>query len=388
MRFNNLPADRGKPALIQPTINMPDKYAIDGHKLAYHPQRVAQLLDVGDDWGKAKSVYPIYMEVSPVGACNHRCTFCGVDYIGYKSISLDYGKLCERLKEMGSLGVKSIMYAGEGEPLLHKSINEIVRSTHDAGIDISFTTNGTHMDKVFIESSLPLIQWVKLSVNAAKSKTYAEIHQTKERDFNKVIENIAHATQFKRDHGLACTIGVQTLLLPENAGEIEDLARLCRDELGVDYLVVKSYSHVAKSHNKKYATIDYSLYIDMGKRLDKWNTDKFKVVFRENSISKYQSDSGRGYTTCYSTPFLLAYVMADGAVYGCRDHLLDPRFEYGNINELSFQDIWEGEKRRKNATFVLKELDLKDCRKNCRMDESNRYLFRLKEDPVSHVNFI
>ena len=367
---------------------MSDDYAIDGHKLAYHPQRIGQLLDAGDDWEKAKSIYPIYMEVSPVGACNHRCTFCGVDYIGYKSISLDYKKFCERLKEIASLGVKGIMYAGEGEPLLHKRINEIVRATHDAGIDISFTTNGTQMDKTFIESSLPLTQWVKLSVNAATAATYAGIHQTKERDFNKVIENIAQATHFKRDHGLTCAIGVQTLLLPENASEIEDLARLCRDELGVDYLVIKSYSHVAKSQNRKYATIDYSLYSNMGERLDKWNTDKFKVVFRENSISKYQSNGGRGYTTCYSTPFLLAYVMADGAVYGCRDHLLDPRFEYGNINELSFQDIWEGEKRRKNVTFVLKELDLKDCRKNCRMDESNRYLFRLKEDPVSHVNFI
>ena len=388
MRFNNLPADRGKPDLIQPTIKMSDNYAIDGHKLAYHPQRIAQLLDVGDDWEKAKSVYPIYMEVSPVGACNHRCTFCAVDYIGYKSRSLSLEMLKDRLPEMGRLGVKSIMYAGEGEPLLHKHINEIVQCTYDSGISISFTTNGTAMDEAFIEKSLGKSEWIKVSLNAGSSQTYAEVHQTKEKDFHFVVDNLKKAVKFKQDNNISCTIGVQTLLLPENTDEMCDLAKLCRDEIGVDYLVVKPYSQHSFSKTRQYEDIDYSDSLSLGEKLSSLGTNDFSVVFRGHTIKKYALADDERYSKCNSTPFLWGYVMADGAVYGCSAYLLDERFEYGNLNELTFKDIWQGEKRRKNFHYVLKELDIKECRKNCRMDEANRYLFALKENQIPHVNFI
>ena len=155
-----------------------DKYLIDGHKLIYHPDRVAELVEAGNDWSKHKKLKPIYAEISSSGACNHRCTFCSVDYIGYKSVFINRQTLINFFRSASSIGLKSVMFAGDGEPLLNPEIIDIVRDAHDYRIDMSFTTNGVYLKEGFIEEAMHLVSWIKVSMNAGDSASYEKIHRT------------------------------------------------------------------------------------------------------------------------------------------------------------------------------------------------------------------
>jgi cyclic pyranopterin phosphate synthase len=365
---------------------MADPYNIDSHKMYFHPERTASIMAARGNWDAAKSVYPIYIEVAPIGGCNHRCRFCAVDYIGYNPVRLNADLFARRLREMGQLGVKSIMYAGEGEPLLNKEIPRITADTKASGIDVSFTTNATVLPDGFLSDALPHVSWIKASVNAGTADTYEYIHQAKPGDFDKALTNLSEIVEARNRTGGDCTVGIQSLLLPENADEIEALAKICRDQVKLDYLVVKPYSQHMFSDTHEYENVKYDNVSELEAALNSYNTDDFNVVFRSNTMNKHES--GRQYERCYAVPFIWAYIMADGTVSACSCYLMDERFELGNINENTFQEIWEGEKRRRNFEFVENGLDISVCRKNCRMDEVNRYLDAVENDPPAHVNFI
>jgi len=373
---------------------MTDLFRIDSHKYSYHPDHSTTVIDYVTNTqdpvrrNAFRSQHPKYIELSPVGACNHRCTFCAVDYIGYKSIFMDLAKYQASIDSMKGKDCGSVMFAGEGEPLLHPQIAEFVNYTKEIGnIDTSFTTNAFMLNSNFVESSLHNVSWIKVSFNGGDRDTYSNIHRTNPSDFDTVIENIRAAVAYKNSKGLNTSFGLQMLLLPDNRHSIHDLCELAIDT-GVDYVVIKPYSQHRFSKTHTYENIDYSEYMGLEAELSQYNSPNFNVVFRANTINNWISQNNDRYCHCYATPSTWSYIMADGSVYSCSAYLLDERFRLGNINDNTFAEIWESEYRLKHADFVLHQLDIKECRVNCRMDQVNRYLDSIINKKIQHINFI
>jgi GTP 3',8-cyclase len=380
---------------------MSGEIAIDGHKLHMHPEEVARWLKAQDRWSEAKSIYPIYVEVSPFGGCNFRCTFCAKDFLKYKNIKIDAEVLKRTFSSMRERGVKSVLFAGEGEPTLHPELGNVIEHCHSIGLDTALGSNLATGNRDAFAAAARHSKWIKASVNAGNVRDHKAVHQTHERSFEKVFENIRFCVDTRNEHRSqnptrsACTIGAQAVLLEDNRHSMVELARRCRDA-GADYFVIKPYSQHPESLTHRHEGIDYGFVEELSRELKNEETGSFKVFCRPASFSKAASAQPQSttpastaprYGTCYSVPLFWAYIRADGEVIGCSNFMLDSRFNYGNINKASFEEIWEGPARQAAFEYMIHSHDISKCRVNCRMDKVNEYLWDIRH-PSSHVNFI
>jgi radical SAM protein with 4Fe4S-binding SPASM domain len=366
---------------------MTDIYSIDNHKLHLHPKQVAYWKHYQEtkDWNIAKQIYPIYIEMSPLGFCNHRCTFCAVDYLEYPNKRLDFEKTKKAITDMAAGGTKSIMFAGEGEPTLYKDLPKLVEHAYISGIDTSLTTNGSGLTDENMHAYLQYCSWIKVSFNGGNRETYEKIHRKK--DFDLVFKNIQKAAQLKSENNYKCVLGTQMVLVRDNENSVYDFVRNSK-AMGVEYCVIKPYSQHMDSKTTQYKDMNYEEFMKIVPDLMKFEDENFKVVPRIQTMKNWDNQNTGRYKTCSATPFFWAYVECDGTVVACSCHLINDKFRLGNIHEQSFKEIWEGDKRKKLIHYVENELNVhKQCRVNCRPDAMNRYLDRIRNPEISD-NFI
>src|SRR3989338_9423822 len=111
------------------------KLQLNGHKLLYHLEEL-------NKWTKGEDFYPIYVELSPTSACNHRCVHCYIRYLDFKAVFLEREIMLNLVSELGKVGVKALCIAGTGEPFLHKATPEVIEAAKKSGLDVACATNG------------------------------------------------------------------------------------------------------------------------------------------------------------------------------------------------------------------------------------------------------
>ncbi len=348
-------------------------FNIDNHKLIYHPERVAE-------WHEKSDCFPIYVEIGLTNACNHKCIFCALDFLENCGNFIDRDVMIMTLKELAENGVKSIMFAGEGESVMHPDIEIFVQKAKQFGLDISITTNGACISKERLKRILPYLTWIRFSIDSGSPENYAKIHGTRPEDFERVIENMKEIAVCKKENNLDVTIGAQFLVIPQNLEEVEKLTKILK-EINADNLQVKPYSKHPSSIND--FVIGVNEYNQTIEKLREFNSPEFKIISRKATAERI--DKGIFYNKCHGLSFF-TLIDARGNVIPCNLYYGKEEFTYGNLYRNTFSEIWKSEKRKK-VLRKLNEIGVSHCRKGCRLDVINRYLDRLIH-PGAHDRFI
>jgi len=337
---------------------------VDGHKLHLHPVEVS-------DWVYDGYHYPLHIEAGITNKCNHRCIQCTLDWINHKNDFIDKDVFLQMINCAEVMGVKSIYFAGEGEPTMHPALVDFVKMAHDYGISTAISTNGALLTEELSRALIPYLSWIRFSVDAATPKTYAHIHGVGEQEWQRVWDNIQAFINLKSVINSNVQVGIQTLLMPENITEIEYLARISK-EIGADNFQVKP-AHCHPSSSYKGGLYKYA-QSELAEQIGKLKDETFTPVVRLQSMERLTMD--RNYKRCHAFDF---YCLVDalGNVTPCNIWYGNPEYIFGNINNDPLIDIWNS-KRRTEIINKITAMNHKECKEyRCRQDVMNRYLERV-----------
>ena len=152
---------------------MKDRFAMLDNKLIWHPEILAK-------WKNNDFFYPVHVDIGATSSCNYKCVHCFYDYLKHKPHFLKRETLLSLVRELGALGVKSIFFASDGEPLLNKALPEAIIEAKKSGLDVAMSTNASLLKKEVSQKILPHLHWIRISVLAASKEAYCRLHRVNE----------------------------------------------------------------------------------------------------------------------------------------------------------------------------------------------------------------
>lgn len=343
---------------------------LDGHKLAWHGDRVKA-------WLRGEKIAPITIDCALTRACNYKCTYCYGQLQENERKSMTQEAIFHFLDDAAEIGVKAVSFVSDGESTCSPHLLTSILRGKQNGLDMALGTNGALLNQDMIEKTLGSMTYMRFNISAADKSRYCEIHGCKEKDYNKVMENIRTAVRVKKENNLETSLGLQMVLMPEFADQVLPLSKLGKD-LGVDYLVIK---HCSDDENSSLG-VDYSKYqkmVDLLKEAEKESTEDYSVRAK---WSKILSGGKREYSQCYGPAFIMQF-SGSGLVAPCGMLFNDKYSKYhiGNITQSSFKDVWKSERYDEVLKLIASsKFDAKTmCGTLCLQHKVNEYLSGIKD---------
>jgi len=184
--------------------------------------------------------------------CNTNCIFCGLHSPlliepkkpmrgrrfteGWKTRQVDLDIFDKLVDDLAAIGTREdILFSGEGEPLTHPHIVEMIRKVRGKGLALTVFSNGLLIDEktadLFVEVDLDILYW---SLSAASPATFAKLQPAHKPDeFAPMVRQFAELVKKKRAKNNKPYIILAHVITRPNAHECEAAMDLAV-ETGVD----------------------------------------------------------------------------------------------------------------------------------------------------------
>ncbi len=196
-------------------------------------------------YGRLKEEFPSQINVDLTNICNLECAHCKYPLLskeaGFKmeKVSVELNrKMVDEVSQFGQGITQYIRYTGDGEPLLHPNMVEILHyATSYSKTSVTLTTNGTLLnDKLCKEIMSIDLALIDISIDAYSQETYEKIRR--KGNFATVCANVRNLIDLKKKINATTKIVVSFVEQPLNFHESKSFEEFWKME-GADFVIIR-----------------------------------------------------------------------------------------------------------------------------------------------------
>ncbi len=300
---------------------------------------------------------PFYVSIDLTQRCNLRCIGCPYksgdrsellrENLSAEEAALPqekdmpvpvFKKLCRELKDMGT---KELILQGQGEPLFHPRIFDIIAIAKDEGFKLLLLTNGTLLDEENCRALIDLgLDMLKVSLWSSTREDYVKTNPgTKPKDFDKVINGMKLLTELKTE--LSSELPELCLNQPINRYNHKSIDALVDITVatGCNSLQLTPLFITTEEHASSALSPDELSKLRVKLAETKEKLASLKINHNIDRLIKMY-DIGEDVwnkVPCY-IGWIHARIGLDGGMRPCPPYVKT----LGNINKQSFREIWNG----------------------------------------------
>ncbi|GAA5061842.1 MoaA/NifB/PqqE/SkfB family radical SAM enzyme [Thermocatellispora tengchongensis] len=311
---------------------------------------------------------PVVVDLDPTTLCDLACPECISAGVLHKG-GLSRDRIVELAHELAGSGVRAVILIGGGEPLMHRSIGDVITVLHQAGVQVGLVTNGTLIGR-YLDEIAEMVSWTRVSVDAATMETYDRFRPSRRKTsvFPLILDNMRALAERKRG-----ALGYSFLLMQRrdaagavtetNYHEVYAAGRLAK-ELGCDYFELKAM--LDENHfTVNQSPADIALVEEQLARLRELEDGSFHLLGSSNWEAVHHDldpVQPKEYSTCHVAE--LRTTVTPNGVYVCPYHRGNEKAKIGDINAMSFAEMWA----KADTTVVNPRAD---CRFHCARHRAN-----------------